>query len=62
MTSYEVYINKIRGGFVKNSQDQAFDDNSSIAVQTLPFDQADFTNQAPQDYAQDLARITKADP
>ena len=25
ITSYEIYINKIKGGFLKNSSDQAFD-------------------------------------
>ena len=29
ITPYEIYINKIKGGFLKNSLDQAFDEKSS---------------------------------
>ena len=57
VTAYEIYINKIKGGFLKNSHDQAFDECADDACQTLPLDFADFTNQCPQDYAADANRI-----
>jgi hypothetical protein len=34
VTPYEIYINKIKGGFLKNSNDQAFDDKTSNSCQT----------------------------
>jgi len=61
VTSYEIYINKIKGGSLKNSNDQAFDEKSAISCQTLPLDFTDFTNQCPQDYHTDINSIVQND-
>ena len=37
VTPYEIYINKIKGAFLKNSNDQAFDDKTSNSCQTSSF-------------------------
>ena len=34
ITPYEIYINKIKGGFLKNSLDQSFDEKSANSCQT----------------------------
>lgn len=57
VTPYEIYINKIKGGFLKNSNDQSFDDKATTASQTASLEYSDFTNQCPQDYSLDAARI-----
>lgn len=61
VTPYEIYINKIKGGFLKNSLDQAYDETAANSCQTLSFEYADFTNQCPQDYSMDVNRIEKLD-
>lgn len=35
VTAYEVYINKIKSGSLKNSNDQAFDEKNVASSQTL---------------------------
>jgi len=40
VTPYEIYINKIKGGFLKNSSDQAFDEKATSSSQTLSFEYA----------------------
>ena len=61
VTPYEIYINKIKGGFLKNSNDQAFDDKASNSCQTASLEYSDFTNQCPQDYSLDANRIERLD-
>ena len=61
ITAYEIYINKIKGGFLKNSLDQSFDEKTTNACQTLSFEYADFTNQCPQDYSVDVNKIDNID-
>jgi hypothetical protein len=61
VTPYEIYINKIKGGFLKNSNDQSFDDKTSNSCQTSSFEYNDFTNQCPQDYSIDISRIENID-
>ena len=61
ITAYEIYINKIKGGFLKNSLDQSFDERAEDGCQTASLDYADFTNQCPQDYSTDVNQIQSAD-
>jgi hypothetical protein len=61
VTAFEMYINKIKGGSLKNSNDQAFDEKTSVLSQTLPLEYADFTNQCPQDYHTDVGNIAQVD-
>lgn len=61
VTPYEIYINKIKGGYLVNSSDQAFDEKTENACQTLPLEFSDFTNQCPQDYALDIAHLDHID-
>jgi hypothetical protein len=61
VTPYEIYINKIKGGFLKNSNDQAFDDKTTDSCQTLSFEYSDFTNQCPQDYSIEISKISNID-
>jgi hypothetical protein len=49
-TPFEVYISKIKAGFLKNSCDEAFDQKNDVQSQTLSFEYVDFCNQCPQDY------------
>jgi hypothetical protein len=61
ITPYEIYISKIKGGFLRNASDQAFDEKTSNSSQTLSFEYSDFTNQCPQDYALDVNTIEQLD-
>ena len=49
-TPFEVYISKIKGGFLKNSCDEAFDQKNDYQCQTSSYEYIDFSNQCPQDY------------
>ena len=61
VTPYEIYINKIKNGSLKNSCDQAFDDKTIGECQTLTLEFDDFTNQCPQDYHMDVNNIVQTD-
>ena len=61
VTAYEIYINKIKSGSLKNSNDQAFDEKASVSCQTLSLEFDDFTNQCPQDYHTDVTSIVQND-
>ena len=41
--------------------DQAFDEKTNEAIQTLPFYSEDFTNQCPQDYTTNINMIVETD-
>jgi hypothetical protein len=61
VTPYEIYISKIKSGFLKNSNDQAFDEKTVSSCQTLSFEYVNFTNQCPQDYQTNVSNTFKAD-
>ena len=61
ITPYEVYINKINGGYLANSGDQAFDEKTDNSCQTLSFEYSDFKNQCPQDYSMDINQLDNLD-
>lgn len=49
-TPFEVYISKIKAGLLKNSCDEAFDQKTHVHSQTISSQNADSSNQCPQDY------------
>ncbi|KAL4483309.1 hypothetical protein ABPG72_007951 [Tetrahymena utriculariae] len=59
-TDYEIYINKIKAGTLKNSADQSDDNRVTQEIQTDLFQQNEFGNQFPEDQTRTFLKTNVA--